>query len=142
MDPFSITAGIAGLLSLSIQTYQIVTKHIEAARNAPKEAQALAAKLEALVSVLEQLEQFTEKHAGSGHFTESSILYGTTKRCDESLQNLYRTLSEFVKATAHDNKSWRKYMKWPLSKAKHEQVITLLHEYLEVFDLSISIDGL
>jgi hypothetical protein len=80
MDPFSITAGIAGLLSLSIQTYQIVTKHIEAVRNAPKEAQALAAKLEALVSVLEQLEQFIEEHAGSGHFTESSILYGTTNR--------------------------------------------------------------
>jgi hypothetical protein len=142
MDPFSVTAGIAGLLSLSIQIHQIVTTHIESAKNAPEEAYALSTKLDALIRVLEQLERFIEKHAGSGHFSESSVLYGTTKRCEGSLQQLHETLSKFVLATSRDSTSWRRCVRWPLSKMKHQQTVTLLHEYLEVFHLSVSLDGL
>lgn len=142
MDPFSVTAGIAGLLSLSLQIQQIVAKYIESAKNAPQEAQALAVKLTALISVLEQLERFLEKHAGGGHFTESSVLYSTTKQCEGSLQQLYKTLSKFVSATSSDSISWRRYLRWPLTKEKHQQTVSVLHEYLEIFDLSMSMDGL
>jgi uncharacterized protein YukE len=141
MDPFSITAGIAGLLSLSLQVSQIVTKHIESVKDAQQEAHTLSTKLNALISVLQQLEKFIEKHARSGHFSESSVLYGTIKRCEGSLQQLDETLSKFVQDTTRDSRSWRRWMRWPLSRAKHQQTVTLLHEYLEVFNLSMSLDG-
>ena len=142
MDPLSITVGIAGLTSLGIQIHQIATKHVQSAKNAPKEAQALADKLSALISVLEQLDHFIEKHAKSGHFTESSVLVDTTKRCEASLQQLQNTLSKFVSATIRDSKKWRRYLKWPLLGEKHQQTVTMLNGYLEVFHLSLSIDGL
>jgi len=142
MDPFSVTAGIAGLLSLSIQIHQIVTVHVKSAKNAPKEAQALTQKLTALISVLEQLGRFMAKHAGSGQFEESSLIYSTTKRCEGSLQHLHQTLSKFVLATSKDSKKWRRCLKWPLTKENHQKTISVLHEYLEVFHFALSIDGL
>lgn len=110
MDPFSISAGIAGLLSLSLQVRQIVTEHFESAKNAPKEARSLAEKLTAIIGVLEQLERFIEKHARNGQFNESSILYGTIKRYDEHLSQLDESLSTFVDATKRDQKNIRRYI--------------------------------
>lgn len=142
MDPFSVTAGVAGLLSLSLQISQILTNYIDSVKNAPKEAKELAAKLTALISVLEQLERFVEKHAGTDNFKESSILYRTTKRCSESLEHLHLTLTKFISSSSGDSSTWRRFLKWPLTKDKHQQTVTLLHEYLEIFDLSTSLDGL
>jgi hypothetical protein len=142
MDPFSVTAGVAGLLSLSLQISQILTGYIDSVKNAPKEAKELAAKLTALISVLEQLERFIEKHAGACNFDESSVLYGTTKRCNESLEHLQLTLEKFTSSTSGDSSTWRRILQWPLTKEKHQQTVSILHEYLEIFDLSTSLDGL
>jgi hypothetical protein len=79
MDPFSITVGVTGLLALSAQIHQTVTKYIESAKNVRQEARDLVAKLTALVTVLEQLECFIKEHGASGHFSDSSVLYCTTK---------------------------------------------------------------
>ena len=52
MDPFSITAGIAGLLSLAIQVQQIVSKYTASVKHAAIESQELHTELRALVTVL------------------------------------------------------------------------------------------
>jgi hypothetical protein len=73
-DPLSIAGGVAALLSLSIQMTGILQKYVSSVKNARKVAKDLTDRLTALTSVLEHLEQFAEKQAPSGHFTERSIL--------------------------------------------------------------------
>lgn len=141
MDPFSVTAGIAGLLSLSIQLHQLITNHIESVKIAPEEALALATKLTAVISVLQQLERFIEAQGGSGHFTDTSIIYGTTKRCKDSLNSLDSTLSKFLSVTSRDSSTWRRFVKWPLTKEKHRQTVDLLDSYINIFQLSLNISG-
>jgi hypothetical protein len=141
MDPFSVTAGVAGLLSLSIQVTQTTQKYVSSVKHAPKQAQELVNKLTALVAVLEQLERFIERKAPGGNFGESSVIYGAIKRCYEYLKHLGTTLSNFISATGSDSRLWRRVVKWPMTQSKHQQVVNGLHDYFVVFQLSISLDG-
>ncbi|KAF2825614.1 ankyrin [Ophiobolus disseminans] len=141
MDPFSVTAGIAGLLSLSIQTHQIITNYIKSGRNAPTEAKILVEKLTALTSVLERFKYFLEEQKGTGNFTQSSVLCDTTTNCDENLRNLHTTLAKFISATRSDSTGLRRFVTWPLTSDKHHQTISMIHRYMEVFNMSLSIDG-
>jgi hypothetical protein len=141
MDPFSVTAGVAGLLSLSIQVTQVTQKYMSSVKNAPKQARELVDKLTALVAVLKQLGLFIKREAHGGNFGESSVLYGAVKRCDEHLKHLDTTMTNFISSTGSDSRLWRRVVKWPMTENKHRQVVSVLHDCLAVFQLSISLDG-
>jgi len=140
MDPLSIALGVAGLVTLSAQIHQVVTKYINSFKHAPREAQDLVDKLTALISVLEQLKRFVEEQNGSDDFTESSIICDTTERCTGSLKHLEAKFSDHVSGLNSKNKRLHR-MVWPLRKEECQQTIDAFHQYLEVFNLSMSIDG-
>jgi len=142
MDPFSITAGIAGLLSLAIQVQQIVSKYTASVKHAAIESQELHTELRALVTVLEQLERFIERqcHRG-GKFEDSSILYGATSSCLARLDTLKLTLDDFMVSTHSRKKRWQRSIQWPLGKEHHRQTLSVIHECMSVFHVSLSIDG-
>jgi hypothetical protein len=142
MDPFSITAGIAGLLSLAIQVQQIISKYTASVKNVASESHELYTELKALVSVLEQLERFIERqsHTG-GKFEDSSILYGTTSSCLVRLETLRSTLYEFIVSTNSRKKRWQRNIKWPLGKEQHRQTLSVIHECVSVFHFSLSSMG-
>jgi hypothetical protein len=142
MDPFSITAGVAGLLSLAIQVHNIVSNYTASAKHATTESQELHTELRALVSVLEQLERFIERqsHLG-GKFADSSILYSTTTTCVARLEPLRMMLDDFMASTHSRRKRWLRNIKWPLGKEQHRQTLSVLHECVSVFHFSLSIDG-
>lgn len=132
---------MAGLLALSVQIHNTVSKYIDTAKNARVEAHNLAAKIAAIIAVLEQLERFIRDQHVTGHFSNSSVLYCTTKQCDTSLRDLNVILSRCASTTGADSMRWDGWLTWPLMKERHQQTISVLHEYLEVFNLSMSIDG-
>ena len=61
MAEFGIATGIAGLLSLTIQTYTISAKYISSVRNASKLAKGLLKELNALTEVLVDLDDLPTK---------------------------------------------------------------------------------
>lgn len=142
MDPFSITAGVAGLLSLSMQLQQILSKYTKSVKHAAAESYELATELAVLHSVLKQLERFIEQQAHSGHhFDQSSVLYMTTKSCHRRLNSLQSNLDAFMAATKPKPRLWKRSVKWPLEKEEHRETINALHNCLHVFHVSLSIAG-
>jgi hypothetical protein len=57
MDPLSISAGVAGFLSLAIEISKILTAYVGSVKSAPEEAQQLLQEVSALYNVSKQLAQ-------------------------------------------------------------------------------------
>jgi hypothetical protein len=93
-DPLSIAGRVADLPSLSSQMTGILHEHVISGKNAQKKTTEMTGKLTALISVLKQLKQFIESQAASGTFEESSVLYGTTKHYNTSLEDLNATMPQ------------------------------------------------
>lgn len=142
MDPFSITAGVAGLLSLTIQTQQIVSKYAASIKQSFAEAKEVATELTALAAALEQLGRFIKKQGqSSGSFADSSVLFTTVKTCHKRLDSLQSTLEKFEAATESRSKRWKRSIKWPLEKEEHRQTIDAIHKCVAIFQFSLSLDG-
>jgi hypothetical protein len=75
MDPVSLSASIAGLLSLSIEITKPLNEYITGVKSAPTEAQSLLNEIMALNSVLEQLTKFLQSEDAKGiAFDQTSAL--------------------------------------------------------------------
>lgn len=141
MDPFSVTAGIAGLLSLTVQLTQILSDYTSSVKNAVAESHDLMVELGALVTVLQQLERFLEGQAPTGRFQDSSIIYATIKTCHGKLQSLVCVLQKFMDGTRERSKLWQRCVKWPFEKNRHQQNVQIIRHCVHVFHFSVSING-
>jgi hypothetical protein len=89
-------------------------------KTAKRKAKNLTVRCTASILVLEQLEQFIEKQAVSGHFIETSVLYDTKKPHSTSLTYHELTLSNFVPSTSKNSGLRRSFWRWPVTKGEHK----------------------
>jgi hypothetical protein len=91
VDPFTLAAGIAGLLKLTIELTKIINEYTGSVKNAPKEAQELFKGLSALGHVLEQLNRFLcSENAKPNSFDHTCVLCFATNTCQDKLQSALR----------------------------------------------------
>jgi len=117
MDPSSVTAGIAMLLSLAIQVAEDLNEYSSSVKHAAEESKDLYVQITSLRSVLEQLEHFLEQQSEvTAKFTNTSVLYSTAINCHTKLNSLNTILSESLRSTEVKSKLWRRCVLWPLKK--------------------------
>jgi len=141
MDPFSLTAGVAGLLSLTIQLTRTLSEYASSVKNAVSESHNLALELSSLVTTLRQLERFFKDHTDNGAFCESSIIYSTMKKCHARLHSIELPLKKFMDSTKERSKLWQRCVKWPLEKREHQQTVESIRHCVQIFEFSLSING-
>jgi hypothetical protein len=91
MDPFTVSTGVAGFLSLAIEITKILSTYISDVKSAPEDAKTLLAEVTALCSVLEDLVKFL-RYDFKGNFTPTSTLYAAILACQKEIQNLSKKL--------------------------------------------------
>ena len=97
MDPFSITAGVAGLLSLSIQLTETLTEYTSSVKHAAEEAKDLYVQIIKLSKVLRDLDQFLKDQRSRGtDFDKTAVLYDTVVRCHGKLSSLDAIIQTFM----------------------------------------------
>ena len=117
MDPSSVTAGIAMLLSLAIQVAEDLNEYSSSVKHTAEESKDLYVQITSLRSVLEQLEHFLEQQSEvTAKFTNTSVLYSTAINCHTKLNSLNTILSESLRSTEVKSKLWRRCVLWPLKK--------------------------
>lgn len=138
-DPLSVVAGVAGLLSLTIQVSDLLYKHVHAIKNAPKDAQELVDELQSLRQVLSSLEVFLESQEMKGRkFKETSTLLGAIHGCQTKITELKLRVEKLI--NKHGLPQILERSKWYFQHEEHVEVITTLHRYLNIFQLSLNID--
>ena len=94
MDPFSVSTGIAGFISLSLEIGDTIHKYLKSVKSAEEDARTLVMKIEALRLVLDRFVKFLreEEVKGSVAFKETSGLFPVIATCRNQFQTLYEKL--------------------------------------------------
>ncbi|KAL9120877.1 MAG: hypothetical protein Q9187_002567 [Circinaria calcarea] len=139
-DPLSVVAGVAGLLSLTIQVSDLY-KHVHGIKNAPRDAQELVDELQSLRQVLLSLKVFLESQEMKGHkFKETSTLLGTIHGCQTKITELKLKVEKLI--NKHGLPQILERSKWYFHHEERVELITTLHRYLNIFQISLTIDGI
>lgn len=140
LDPFSLTAGIAGLISLTFQATKIVADYTSSVTQAATESQELAVELATLALALRTLDQFLDRDGAKfKSLKNTSVLYSVTSTCHAKLNSLHSILQKFMERS--EGKKWYRSAAWPIKRDEHIQTITTLHRCMQIFQFSLSVDG-
>ncbi|KAI9759600.1 MAG: hypothetical protein M1840_003251 [Geoglossum simile] len=136
MDPFSLSVGVAGLVSLTVQLSRIVSNYIAGVKSAAVE---LSTMLTVLNSTLSRLSTFLcEENANGSSFAYTSVLFSTTGACKAKLQLLNDKLD-----TADGRRIGRaiNQLKWPLDEKRTRMAVQDLQAYIQTFGFALTVDG-
>lgn len=137
MDPFSITVGIAGLLSLVAKTLSLTNDYVSRVKNAKDSVATLVTELETLRSNLSSLDTLLRSDTAGTHglaFPQTSVLRSCTSACESKLKTLCKRLGEMG-----DGKSSR--FLWPLRQKEQEKTVQELRAFSQWLQFSLSLDG-
>jgi hypothetical protein len=143
MDPFTISTGIAGFLSLTIEIGIAIGKYISNVKSAEKEAQDLLTEVQALQRVLEQLVSFLRgEEAKKISFDETAVLFSVIGSYQGNIQYLYKKLVK-VEKSKHSSKFDHLLQRgrWPFQKEECQQLVNTLHRYAQIFEFSLRISN-
>ena len=141
IDPLTAATSVAGLLSLTIQVSQILYEQVHTVKNAPRDAQELLDEFELLRKVLRSLEEFLRTQALQGHsFKETSVLVSAIRGCDDKINAVKLRVEKLVRKQGFAQMLERG--KWYYEHGEHQELITSLHRYLAMFQISLNVDGM
>lgn len=141
MDPLSVAASAAGLMSLCIGIIDVVGDYYTSAKNARKDIQGLKSELEYLSTVLERLEQVLRSdglRCNSFSFDTSSVLIAALRSCEKQIGEISLKLQRNKDSNAS---RILERLKWPFNEKEIQKLIELLRRYILTFQFSLTIEG-
>jgi hypothetical protein len=140
MDPLSLTVSITALITLALNVTKTLSEHTNSVKHAPAESYELAVELSALAHALEVLGRFLAGQSTKvNSFSSTSVLYSVMHTCHGMLCSLQSILQELMKTS--EGKKWYRSVVWPFNKQEHVETISALHRCMQIFQLSLSVDG-
>ncbi|KAL8836267.1 MAG: hypothetical protein Q9176_006416 [Flavoplaca citrina] len=133
MDPFSLSVGVAGLLTLTTKIIRAARSYCHEAKHAKEAAGELLAELDVLYFNLSQLDQLLKRDASTS-FSNTSVLTTSTHGCRNKLSVLHNKLE---KAAAHP---MHRFL-WPLNSDEHKKTLQELRAFVQWIQFALTIDG-
>ncbi|KAF8466890.1 hypothetical protein BDZ91DRAFT_848653 [Kalaharituber pfeilii] len=132
-DALTISTGIGGFLSLTLQIAQILLKYTSEFKSAPKDAQTLLTEVIELNRVLQQLQKFLEKENIKANFQETSALCDVISLSEGKIKNLNITLKKFERSGFKDR------LRWPFHRQECIDATATLHHCIQIIEFSLTI---
>ncbi|KAL8979378.1 MAG: hypothetical protein Q9205_005271 [Flavoplaca limonia] len=133
MDPFSLSVGVAGLLTLTTKIIRAARSYCHESKHAKEAAGELLAELDVLHFNLSQLDQLLKRDANTS-FSNTSVLTTSTHGCRNKLTVLHNKLE---KAAAHP---MHRFL-WPLNSDEHQKTLQELRAFVQWIQFALTIDG-
>jgi hypothetical protein len=141
MDPFIAATSVVGLLSLAIQVSQILCNQNCTIKNAPKDAKDLLDEFQRLCQVLTSLEEFLKAQALKGYLLKgTSLLVSAIQGCHDKITAVKPRLEKLVRKQGFAQILERG--KWYYDHDEHQELVSSLHRYLAIFQISLNVDGM
>ena len=138
MDPLSVSASIAGLISLVGATLSVTRVYIHEAKHGQETAQEFLRELDVLWCNLERLDGFLRSEGGAiGQFDHTSVLVSSTQSCRDKLASLHDKLVE----GSRERRLSLHALGWPLKVKEHRRMIADLRAYSHWVQFALTIDG-
>jgi hypothetical protein len=142
MDPFTVSTGLAGFLSLALELAKSLSNYASGVKSAPADANLLYMEITALCNVLEDLIKFLRAEASRGDqsaFQQESYLYSAIGLCQADIQKLYHKFEKFhgVDKIAR----LLEQLKWPLRKDDCDRTVNMLQRFSQTFQFSLLVSN-
>ena len=142
-EVLGVASGVAGLMSLTIEVFQISYDYIDKIYNASNTIRHFLKELQDLKIVLTKVEQMTKS-------TDDREIFGDDPSCLLSIgeSNEYLDLLGSIRHKLQKRKadgSFRQKLKsltWPFSEDKTLGLIQSLHRHLEIYQTALALDNL
>jgi len=137
MDPLSLAASITALIGFGLGCAKTIHNLVRSVAHAPSSARQLAEELELLGTVLDELVRFLRSEKAAGRvFHQHDLLVASKASCEARVAKLQEKLGRVKKS------SLTGVLKWPLNEDEVSQEMAAIHQYVLVFQFSVTIDGL
>ena len=147
IDPFTLSTGVAGVLSLTLEIGAIVHEYVSNVKNASKEARDLLIEVQTLGAVFEQLQvllRTPELIARIPLFSPQSVLHKVIVSCSEELKDIYHRLEDSALVQGKGKNVLARSLdrlKWPIGKTSVQDAVLRLHRFSQALTFSLTISN-
>lgn len=141
MDPLSVAASVAGLMTLSIEVVHVISDYYKSTKNAPRDVQEIKNELESLSIILERLELVLRSDKiryNSFSFDTSSVLTTALNSCEQKIREISSKLKPPKDSSA--SRVWER-LKWPFSEKEVQKLLEILRRCILTFQFSLTVEG-
>ena len=139
MDPLSLAASVAGLVSLVLQVSGTIGAYCKSVKEAPKSVQEISLELLLLVSALQQLEYFLKNQPlKQSAFDQSSLLATALISCRDSIDGIASKLQGPKKDSRFPTLD---RLKWPFEENEIQKRLEALRRCTSTFQFSLTVEG-
>jgi predicted transcriptional regulator len=142
-EVLGVASGIAGLLSLTIETYSITSTYIRGVRNATKAVGAFLQELKDLKAALTAINDWIESSEDEIPFESATSIFLSLEETEEyhkMLSDLQQDLKK--RLTGNPALVKLKSLTWPFSEKESQEIVGRLHRHLQRLQTLTSVDSL
>lgn len=138
MDPLSIAASLAGLVSLTSRVSRTIGSYCKSVKDARKDVQETAQELVSMYDVLHQLDGLLRSQQLKTKIDSNSVLAKAIAVCGNNVERL----SSKVQRLELDGlaRVWEK-LKWPFNEKEMQKILATLRKCAATFQFSLTIEG-
>ena len=140
-DPFSISASIAGLVSLADMVFGRIYKYVKAVKNASKDITKLSSAIGALYGVLSRLRLVSDQLESEA--VESAARAHLIYSCHQTLERLKTILDKDDTTSFQDQpfEKMKRKLRWPFTSTEVRDLIQELEEHKSTLGLALNVDS-
>ena len=140
-DPLSVSASIAGLITLADILFRRTYKYVKAVKKASKEIKALSTELGTLYGILNNLNLVS--HQLEDQTFESTTRTHHINSCIQTLERIRSILDRDDASSLSDQRleTLKRKLRWPFSSSEAKEVIMELERHKTTLGLALSADS-
>ena len=138
MDPFSITAGVAGLVTLISQAVKLAARFTHGVTGASQQATTMIEALLQLEKIFKSLKLYidsTSSVKGPMADGEDSLLHDTVQSCHRRIDDITQRIYNAARGGRV------RILKWPFDKKDHEETLRDIRMFCQWIQLALTIDN-
>lgn len=138
MDGVSAAASVVALIQISAKVASLCAEYYSHVKSAKKDIDRFHLEVEALIKVLQNLQELAQKPGAEKLFTSNKL--------NESIQSCFSELTHFKERLepGKGRKAMSRYgiraLKWPFKSKELEKAIGVLERYKSTFSTALNID--
>ena len=141
-DPVSMSASIAGLMSLADTVFRYLFKYARSAIHSKEEIRSLCDEVNGLASVLRSVHALASDLEAEGHCFEPTLKVHHLTHCQQTFEKIKRRVKKAV--DSFDNRAkWEglaRQLKWPFSSSETKTLLEDVSRYKQTMSLATSAD--
>ena len=140
-DPLSVSASIAGLITITDAVFRRTFKYVKAVKGAPDEVSSLTLVLGSLSGILHNLELVAAQFEGEPF--DTAIQVNHVHSCLQTVEKVEKILDKYSSLSAGSQKMEKmKRLKWPFSVSEAKTLCVEIEQHKTTLSLALNVDGM